>query len=943
MSDIIGTYFVDEDGDMLEHYGRAHEGYTPHSGRYEWGSGENAYQRSGGFLKRCDDLKKEGLKETEIAAYFHMTTSQLRAKKAEDAAKEQAARYNAVYRLYDGGITSPTAIAKKLGMPNSTITSILKKRNSAAHTINENTKDMLKRAVEEYKYVDVGKGVNTYLGITEDKLKKLTLQLKEEGYTLEQMSQPQATTKWGTQTRILAAPGTDRKELFDHMTEWHPPFEYTQDGGLTYVKREPIKNIDPSRVLIRYNEDGGAEREGTMQLRRGVPDLNLGNSHYAQVRIGVEDPDGGKPLYLKGMALYGDDKDFPKGYDIIFNTNKKRGTPASSVFKPQTDDPDNPFGSSIKDDEKLKYINRYYEDKDGKTHQSALNIVKEEGDVGNWKKSIASQMLSKQSPDIAKRQLDLDADKREDDFKELMSLTNPVVKSKLLRSFADECDTAAVELKAAAFPRQSSNFILPFPDMTKDEIYAPHYKNGEEVILIRYPHGGTFEIPRLRVNNTVKEAKKTIGNAKDAVGISSYAAQQMSGADFDGDTVLVIPTKGFNFKADKPIKSLQEFNNKDYKITDFEEGATTYHGHKIYTNKQGRPTLARNNSCGNEMGAITNLINDMTIKGASQDELVRAVKHSQVIIDAYKHGLDFYKSEEDFQIKQLKRKYQYDPDTGKSGVSTLISRASSVENVDLRRQYYRIDPETGKKVFPSVSEKELYYDKPTGKIDPETGKKITKKAKRTTESTKMYEAEDAFDLISKERTPIEIVYAEYANRMKKLGDLARLESTRTGNLPRNPSAKETYAKEIASLKDKLAVSEKNAPLERQAQLLCQKKFEMKRNDNPELYDSYDQVKKVKNVLIAEARATVGAKKEQIVLTDKEWEAIQNGAVNKTTLEKIVANTDEDKLKERALPKQKKEVADSTKQKIAQLDSQGYTVSEIAEFLGMSSETVSDNI
>lgn len=943
-NDIIGKIIIDED-DVIEHYGRPHEGYTPHSGRYEWGSGENAYQRSGGFLKRCDDLKKEGLSEKEIAEYFNMTTSQLRAKKSQDAAKDTQARYNAVYAVYDGGITSPTAIAKKLGMPNSTVTSILKKRNSAPHQIQNNTLDALKRAVDEYGYVDVGKGVNRYMGITEDRLKKSCVLLRdEEGYTLEQMTFRQATTNHSTQVKILAKPGTTRAELMEHQTDWHPPFEYTQDGGLTFQHREPVVNIDNKRVMVRYPDEGGKARDGTIELRRGVEDLSLGKNHYAQVRIGMENPeDPSKPLYLKGMAIYGDDKDFPPGVDIIFNTGKKRGTPYDGVFKPQTNDPDNPFGASLKDDEKMKYMGRTYTGKDGKEHQSALNVVKEEGDVGSWTKAVASQVLSKQDPKLAKKQLAIAGDIKEEEFEELSKLTNPVVKSKLLRSFADECDSAAVELKAAAFPRQTSNFILPFPEMANDEIYAPHYKNGEEVILIRYPHGGIFEIPRLRVNNNVKRAKETLGNAKDAVGINSTVAEQLSGADFDGDTVLVIPTKGNNWKTKKPYKELLEFNNKDYKITDFEEGATSYNGHKVYTNKQGHPTLARNQSCGNEMGVITNLITDMTLKGASDDELVRAVKHSQVIIDAYKHGLDYYKSYEDFGIRALKKKYQQDPDTGKSGAGTIISRAKSKEVVPVRRQYYKVDPETGEKIWPSVPEKDKYYNKPTGKIDPATGKQIWKKVERTMDSTKMYETSDAYTLVSKNPAPVELVYADYANRMKALGNKARLLSENTGKLPENPNAKKVYAAEVQSLKDKLNIAEKNAPLERQAQLLCQKKFEMKRNDNGDLYDDYDQIKKVKNVLIAEARATVGAKKEQIVVTDKEWEAIQAGAVGKTVLEEIVKNSDEKRLKELSMPREKKELSASTITKIQQLDKQGYTLNEIAEYMGMSSESIADVI
>ena len=48
------------------------------SGRYPWGSGDNPYQHSGDFLSRIDELKSQGLRETEIAEHLGLTTTQLR-------------------------------------------------------------------------------------------------------------------------------------------------------------------------------------------------------------------------------------------------------------------------------------------------------------------------------------------------------------------------------------------------------------------------------------------------------------------------------------------------------------------------------------------------------------------------------------------------------------------------------------------------------------------------------------------------------------------------------------------------------------------------------------------------------------------------------------------------------------------------------------------------
>jgi hypothetical protein len=118
----------------------------------------------------------------------------------------------------------------------------------------------------------------------------------------------------------------------------------------------------------------------------------------------------------------------------------------------------------------------------------------------------------------------------------------------MLKDFADSCDAAAVELHAAALPRQSWKVILPISDMKDTEIYAPTYKNGEKVCLVRYPHGGIFEIPELTVNNKQATANKVMHNATDAVGINAKVAERLSGADFDGDTVLVIPTKNVKIR-----------------------------------------------------------------------------------------------------------------------------------------------------------------------------------------------------------------------------------------------------------------------------------------------------------------------------------------------------------------------------------------------------------
>ena len=931
---IEAVEFIDEIDDLeyedyVAHYGRPHEGYTPHSGRYKWGSGENAYQRNGGFLQKCIEMEKEGLSQTEIAAAFGMTTTELRAKKSKDLDAFTKGRDNAVYRLLDKQ-WSVKAISQRLGVPQSTVYKIRDKRDKIkAKTINS-TVETLKECVDKDKYVDVGKGVNQYMGISSQKLINARKVLQQEGYTCETMNIKTSGPNY-TNIQVLAPPGTTRKELMQHLADIQLPFTHSEDGGRTYYKKEPITNIDSKRIYVRYGEEGGAERDGTIELRPGCEDLNLGRAHYAQVRIGVDGEH-----FMKGMALYKDD--IPEGYDVVFNTKKPKGTSLAKVLKPQSgDDPSNPFGSSIKmQDDDLELIQRHYTGKDGKEHLSAINVVKEEGDVAKWKDSLPSQFLSKQHDETARRQLNMDIEKRQAEFDELMTLTNPAVKEKLLKSFADECDGAAVHLAGAAMPRQSTNFILPFSDIRDDEIYAPNYKQGEEVVLVRFPHQGVFEIPVLKVNNNSKEAKATIGtNPRDAVGISQKTAAQLSGADFDGDTVLVIPTKGYKMKTHAALPGLQSFDTDSYAVefTDDDLKRGYYNGQKIYKNKQGRPTLTK--KAGDNMGNISNLITDMHIKDATFDELERASKYAMVVIDAYKHGLDWRKAKADFAIDALKEKYQGGVNRG---ASTLISKSTSDYYVPKRKTSYKIDEKTGEKIWQPADKKDQYKPVPLKK-DAEGNVLEWGQKERMTKTTKGMEF-DPYDLMSSTvGTSMERIYAEYATKMKAMGNKARLESTRTGSIPYSSNAAEIFKDEVSSLKEKLSKAEKNAPLERRAWLIANKTVELRQERNPSLKGDNDALKKIRDQAIKDARDQVGAGKERIVPTSREWEAIQSGAIHKTTVEAILKEMDDSVAKKMAMPKQKKEYSDNTKAKVKQMFTKGATVSEIAEKLGISVEAV----
>ena len=884
--------------EILMHYGMPRR-----SGRYPWGSGDNPYQHSGDFLSRIDELKSQGLRETEIAAQLGLTTTQLRTQMSLAKDERRSLQVSTAKGLREKGY-SLNEIAEKMGFANdSSVRSLLNENSEARMNQAKTTADFLKKMIDEKGMIDVGTGVERELGISREKLNQALYILEMEGYPVYGGGVPQVTNP-GKQTniKVICPPGTEHREIYD-FDNVHSVKDYDQilseDGQKVRPAFQYPESMDSSRLKINYAEDGGIQKDGVIEIRRGVDDLSLGESHYAQVRIMVDGTH-----YLKGMAVYSDD--LPDGVDVLFNTNKKVGTPMTDVLKKIKDDPDNPFGSLIKEHGGQSY----YIDKDGNERLSLINKRAEEGDWGEWSDHLPSQFLSKQSMTLIKKQLDLASADKVAEYDEICALTNPTVKKALLKSFADDCDSAAVHLQAAALPRQKYQVILPLTTIKDTEVYAPNYKNGEQVALIRYPHGGTFEIPVLTVNNKQPEGKKVLGNTpKDAIGINSKVAERLSGADFDGDTVMVIPTGGkIKITSTHPLKGLEGFDPKEKYGP-----ASTTQPYKRMKNTQ------------TEMGKVSNLITDMTLKGATEDELARAVRHSMVVIDAEKHNLDYKRSEQDNGIASLKKKYQGRVEDGKykEGAATLISRAKSEVSVPKRKGSPTIN-EDGSLSYKTADD--LTY------VDKKTGKTKT----RTQASTQMAETKDAHTLSS--GTPQEEAYASYANKMKSLANQARKEMVGTGKIPYSASAKAAYQNEVDSLNAKLNVALKNAPRERQAQVIANATVTAKKQANPDMTNA--EIKKANQQALTSARAQVGAERKPVIITDREWEAIQAGAISESKLTQILNNADIDSLRQRATPRATTAMSTAKQSKIASMSASGYSTSEIAEALGVSTSTVS---
>lgn len=974
---IIGVH----DGDEFSHYG-----VKRRSGRYPWGSGKDPNQHAGDFISRVDDLKKSGFTFTDadgktykgevaIAKSMGLSTGEYRTNLRLAKAEQHEILATRARDLRDKGY-SLRDIAKQMGYNNdSSVRALLKDDPDIKIREARGTADFLKKQVKEKGFIDVGAGVNLQLNISNEKLDQALLMLKMEGYEVYGGRVPQLTNP-GKMTIIsaLCPPGTKHKEIFEPGAIHYINDKITRDDGKTFENKFHYpKSMDSKRLQIRYAEDGGTQRDGLVEIRRGVPDLSLGKSRYSQVRILVDDN-----KYIKGMAMYVDD--LPPGVDVRFNTNKSKKVSKLDVLKDiDTANPENPFGSLIKPTEQGGQY--WYTDKNGKRQLGLINKRSDEGDWDKWSKKLSTQFLSKQSPTLAKTQMDLELKSKIDELNRIMKVDNPTVKKQLLQSYADDCDSSSVHMKAAALPRQKYHVILPIPSLRDNEVYAPQYNNGEQLALIRFPHAGTFEIPILTVNNRHKESKKLLGNAIDAVGINSKVAERLSGADFDGDTVLAIPTNSkVKITNSRPLKGLEGFDPK------MEYGTTEKNG-RYYNSGGNEVKLMPKSRIGFEMGAVSNLITDMTLRGASEKELAKAVRHSMVVIDAYKHKLDYKKSAIDNDINTLKRIYQ---DGG--GTSTLISRAKGQVSVDKRQGAPKVNMKGKSWYDPSKPEgsliykksDDLYYtpitrDKKSGKLKLKTtdGNTILYDEKNPQEKDKyepvkvvnnktgavsftnkngsikykvetrkqrgvwLAEETDARKLISSDDTKMERLYADYSNALKNLANKARIARENTAGIRTNSEAKKKYAEQIDSLNEKIRKAELNRPRERQAQVMANAVVDSIIKDNPDLEKS--EIKKIKQQELTKARKAVGAERYIIQVDDKEWEAIQNGAVTENVLKNILKYADMDVIRDKATPREAKQVNSFQINRMKSMASMGYTSAEIAKALGFSTSTVNQYI
>ena len=908
----VRTYFgIPSNESVLEHYGTKR-----HSGRYPWGSGKTPYQHSGDFLSRVNELKKNGLSEKNILETinngmpdeYKMGLTEFRIALQKAGHDRKALEYDQIRALKDDGL-GWKAIGDKLGMSESSVRSKYNNGIGEKASQAEKIAETLRKEVDKKGMIDISEGANQVLGVSESKLDEAAYILEAEyGYKRYGVGIRQPTNvRQQTNITVLAKPEYDQKYAYQHQDQIDSLGDYhSDDGGDTFTKLQRPASLDSNRVAIRYGDEGGLDKDGVMEIRRGVPDLDLGKSHYAQVRILV---DGDH--YLKGMAVYSDD--LPDGVDIMFNTNKPSGTPKMKVLKEAKADPDNPFGAAIKANGQSTYIGA-----DGKEHLSPINKLKEEGDWDTMSRNVSSQFLSKQPKKLIENQLKLTVADYQAQYDEIMQYDNPTVKKKLLNDFADTCEGTSMTLKASAFPGQSTKVILPINKIKETEAYCPTYENGTQLALIRYPHAGTFEIPIVTVNNKNLHGKRNLGQIQDAIGINAKVAERLSGADFDGDTVMAIPMSDkVKIKSTRPLDDLKDFDPKT-----------------AYAVPEGNPNhvrLMKKEEKQKEMGIISNLITDMTLRGADEKELARAVKHSMVVIDAEKHKLDYKRSERENGIQELKQKWQIRVDEEGNekygGAATLLSRRKQTVRVPERRGSVRVDKESGEYIY-----------KESGRTftDPKTGRE------RLAEDTVslISETKDARTLSS--GTIQENLYADFSNKLKAMANQARKEAVNMKGIQRDPQAAKTYATEVASLKEKYNNMIANKPKERKAMLIANANIKAKIQEqglNPAI--DKKEIKKISSVEMQRARDSVGAsgRKSKVTFTDKEWEAVQAGAISDNMLTKFLNSSDSDEIVKRAMPKTTSVMSSAKMSKAKAMLRSGYTYKEIAQACGVPESTV----
>lgn len=263
--------------DILMHYG-----VKRRSGRYPWGSGENPYQHGGDFLARVEELEAMGKSQKEIAEELKMSTTDLRMQVRVAKHERRALQAERAKSLREEGKTLDE-IAKIMGYNNDSSVRALLNENTAS---NKNkalaTAEALKKELAVKGALDVGEGVEQQLGVSKGVLQEALFILETEGYNRYGVGVPQVNDpKKRTITPVISVPDIEQRDAYQNLDIIKSVGDYhSSDGGASWDKREYPASIDSSRVKVLYGDEGGSNKDGVIEIRRGVADLDLGNVHY---------------------------------------------------------------------------------------------------------------------------------------------------------------------------------------------------------------------------------------------------------------------------------------------------------------------------------------------------------------------------------------------------------------------------------------------------------------------------------------------------------------------------------------------------------------------------------------------------------------------------------------------------------------------------------------
>jgi len=832
-----------------------HYGTKRHSGRYPWGSGGN----ESGTTKQIQELLNKGYSYKDIANKLGTTASEIKSYISYSKTQETNHMIHQIAAKKQHGYSN-VEIAKQLGVSEGLVRYYSNKQISEKKAASNERVDKVSKSLEsildKHIGVDVGTGVNVNLNLTNSEMNKVIVGLKDKGYKVEMINVPDPTNRAITVLhQILTKESVTGRDLHQSINDI---VSVNVKANKVSTGTKPI-SISKTRVAIKHDPS----KDGMIYIRPGVKDIFIPvGKTYCQARILV-----GENKYLKGMAVYSDD--IPKGKDVQFFHSKATDSKALKDIEKGI----NIFGSNV-----------YQYEKNGV--QSAINVVGSKPGAGvegywdgwNSARNLSTQFLAKQPPKAITERIRATKLDLAKELKDINSISNPTIKSWALENFSLALDKKAASMDVSAFPRQSNKVIFGI-DIKDNEVYAPTYNSGETIALVRYPHAGTFEIPVLKVNNNNPSGRKILGNAIDAIGISAKSAAQLSGADYDGDTVIAIPAK--YVKATAPVKSLIDFDPR-----------------KAYPNGPTTPRITEKQKQ-EKMGEITNLISDATIRGASVSELTRLVKHSMVVIDSYKHNLDYKQSEIDNDIASLKKKYRQ--------TASIISDAKSPAYVNRELD---------------TSAKGRSYSLP---IDSK-GNIVYKES-----TTKRYKSKvDKISLIDNPEkhytssNGVESSYASYSEHLKNMARSARLQSAKVSKAYSvNEAAAKEYKNEIASISYKLGQFERSKAAERQVNRKTLAKS-AKSDDTTKA----EQIR-------ANYRKQYGVAPLQ--LTKREAEALAKGALPKSTVVKALKAFKG--LNYSSFTKSTQATTKLQASNVKRYKNLGYNYSEIANILGISVDRV----